>query len=108
MIFNKITAIIPYTAIDKVIDNLIGLGVIWITVEKVRGHGEYRNYFEKDCMTDCIRVEIFIEEEKVRCITDAICYAAYDGINSDGMIAIHSVEEFIRVRDFKAAAENVC
>jgi nitrogen regulatory protein PII len=105
---NKITAVIPYTAIDKVEENLTALGVVWITVEKVRGHGEHVNYYDKDCMTDCIRIEVFIEEEKARCIADAICYGAYDGKNSDGMVAIHPVEEFIRVRDFKEAAENAC
>ena len=107
MRFNRITAIIPYSAIDKVKDNLIGLGIDWVTIEKLRGHGEHLNYFEKDCMTDCICIEVFIEEQKARCIADAICYATYDGENSDGMIAIHPVEEFIRVRDFKEAAENV-
>lgn len=107
MSYKRITAIIPDTSLEKVENNLVGLDVNWITVSKNRGHGEHRDYFQKDCMTDCIRIEIFIESDKARCIADAICYAAYEGENSEGMVAISPVEEFMRVREFKEAVENV-
>lgn len=107
MNFKRITAIIPDISLEKVESNLVGLGVNWITVSKNRGHGEYRDYFQKDCMSDCVRIEIFVEANKARCIADAICYAAYDGLNSDGMVAISSVDEFLIVREFKGATENL-
>lgn len=107
MSYKRITAIIPDTSLAKVESNLVGLGVNWITVSKNRGHGEHRDYFQNDCMTDCIRIEIFIETNKAGCIADAICYAAYEGLNSEGMVAISPVEEFMRVREFKGVIENV-
>ena len=94
MNYKRITAIIPDTSLEKVESNLVGLG-------------EHRDYFQKDCMTDCIRIEIFIESDKARCIADAICYAAYEGENSEGMVSISPVEEFMRVREFSEAVENV-
>lgn len=107
MDYKRITAIIPDTSLEKVESSLVGLGVNWITVSKNRGHGEHQNYFQKDCMTDCIRIEIFIESDKAKCIADAICYATYEGEDSDGMVAILPVEEFMRVREFKGVMENV-
>lgn len=107
MSYKRITAIIPETSLEKVEGNLVGLGVIWITVSRNRGHGEHRDYYQRDCMTDCIRIEIFIESDKARCIADAICYGAYEGTNSDGMVAISPVEEFMKVREFKEVIENV-
>ena len=104
MDYKRITAIIPDTSIENVKSNLIGLGVNWITVSRNRGHGEHMDYYQKDRMTDCIRIEIFIEEEKAICIADAICYGAYDGENSDGMVAISPVDKFIMVREFKEVA----
>ena len=107
MNYKRITAIISDTSLEKVEENLVGLGVNWITVSKNRGHGEHRDYYQRDCMTDCIRIEIFIESDKAKCIADAICYAAYEGTNSDGMVAISPVEEFMLAREFKRVIENV-
>ena len=52
-------------------------------------------------MSEWVRVEIIIEQEKVKDIMDKITHAAYEGIESDGMIAIETVDKFIPIKEFK-------
>jgi len=101
MHFQKFTAILPELTLEKVIKALMNVDVTWVTVCKQRGHGEYRNYFVNDCMSEWVRVEILIEQEKVKDIVDKIVHAAYEGIESDGMIAVETVDEFIPIKEFK-------
>ena len=52
MHFQKFTAILPELTLEKVIKALMNVDVTWVTVCKQRGHGEYRNYFVNDCMSE--------------------------------------------------------
>lgn len=52
-------------------------------------------------MSEWVRVELITEQEKVKDIVDKIAHAAYEGIESDGMIAIEMVDEFIPIKEFK-------
>lgn len=107
MPFKKITAIISEQNLEKVLTSLDDAGATWVTVCKQHGHGEYRNYFVKHYMGEFIRIEVFIEHEKVKDIVNAIGYAAYDGIESDGMIAVELVEDFLPVKEFKERQDDV-
>lgn len=107
MRFKKITAMITRTSLDRVSDALKNIQVTWITVCSQRGHGEHPVISERDWMSDCVRIEIFIEGEKTKDVVDAIGYAAYEGLESNGMIAVESVEEFIPIREFKTQLADV-
>jgi len=100
MNYRKITAIIPSLSLDNVEKELIALGVPGMTVSKVHGYGDYRNYYAKDTMSDCSRVEIFTEVEKARQIVNTIARTVHQGMETDGVIAILPVEEFIHIREF--------
>lgn len=100
MKFRKVTAIFPELDLKKVEEALIDIGVPGMTVTRAHGFGEYRNFFAEDCMSDCVRVEIFTEAEKASEIADTIARTVHEGMTSDGMIAILPVEEFMHIRQY--------
>lgn len=101
MRFQKITAIISLTSVEKVCQALKHAGVTWITVSEQRGHGEHPILSERHCLSNCMRVEIFIEKEKTMDIVDLIGHAAYEGEESEGMIAIETIDDFVPIKEFK-------
>ena len=101
MQFKKITAMITRTSLERVTDALRNIHVTWITVCTQRGHGETPVISERDWMGDCVRIEIFIEADATKDVVEAIGYAAYEGAESNGMIAVETVDEFLPIRDFK-------
>lgn len=96
----KVTAIIPSLTLDEVEKALIAIGVPGMSVTKVHGYGEYRNYYSEDTMSDCARIEIFIAAEKATLIAKTIANTVHQGMSTDGVIAIMPVEEFMHIRDF--------
>lgn len=101
MSFQKITAIISLTSVDKVCQALKHAGVTWVTVSQQRGHGENPILSERHCLSNCVHVEIFIEKEKTMEIVDLLGHAAYEGEESEGMIAIETIDDFFPIREFK-------
>jgi nitrogen regulatory protein PII len=101
MRFQKITAIISLTAVDKVCHALKHADVTWITASQQRGHGEHPIYSERDCMSSCMHIEIFIEEKKVKEVVDLLGRTAYEGEESEGMIAIETIDNLIPIKMFK-------
>lgn len=51
---------------------LRSLGIGGITLSKVRGFGEYRNYFSGDGLTEHTKVEIFVDDDKVEALLAAL------------------------------------
>jgi nitrogen regulatory protein P-II 1 len=103
MNFRKETAIFPSVDLDKVEHALICTGVLGMTVSTTHGFGEYRNYYARDTMTDCVRVEIFTEANKADEIAKVIARTVHQGRNSDGIIAVLPVENLLHIREFKEA-----
>lgn len=101
MNFRKITAIFPGLELEKVEQALIGIGVPGMTVCNTHGLGEYRNYYAKDSMTDCVRVEIFIEADRADEIVKTIARTVHHGMNSDGIVAVLPVEDLLHIREFE-------
>ncbi len=101
MRFKKITAIISLTAVDKVCHALKHADVTWIAASQQRGHGEHPIYSERDCMSSCMHIEIFIEQEKVEEIVDLLGRTAYEGEESEGMIAVGPIDDLIPIKTFK-------
>ena len=100
MKFAKVTAIFPSLELDKVEKELIGIGVPGMTISKTHGFGEYRNYYNKDSMTDCVRIEIFTGVDNVDKIVKTIARAAHHGLDSDGIVSVLPVEDVLHIRDF--------
>lgn len=64
MDFRKVTAIIRGDKLEKVEQRLHELRVPGISVTRVKGYGEYANFYTNDWMTPHARVEIFISARR--------------------------------------------
>ena len=101
MKYRKVTAIIPTFSLEDVENALLDIAVPGMTVTRAHGMGEYRNFYTKDGMSDCSRVEVYIEAAKASEVADTIAKAVHQGMSTDGVIAITPVEEFMHIREYE-------
>lgn len=104
MKFRKVTAIIQMTVLETVERALQEAGVKGISVTRVKGFGEYANFYAQDRMVRHARIEIFTSAEKAGRIADVIMDAAHTGVPGDGIVAILPVEHLMRIRSKSVAA----
>lgn len=88
-----IIAIIRRDRLEPVERKLQDIGVERINVSKVKGYGEYRDFFARDWMVEEVRLEIFTRHAEVDRITAAIMDAAHTGVPGDGIVAVVPVEK---------------
>lgn len=93
-----IVAIIRRDRLEAVERKLQDIGVERISVAKVKGYGEYHDFFARNWMVEEVRVEIFTRKEEVEGITSAIMEAAHTGLPGDGVVAVIPVEKFFLIR----------
>ena len=93
-----ITAIFPRDRLEAVEEKLRRMGVERVDVSKVRGYGEYRNFYTRDWMVDEIRLDIFTRANEVPSIAAAIMDAAHTGEPGDGIVAVVPIEKFYLIR----------
>ena len=92
MSYQHVITIIPSLALKKVEKALSVIGIPAVNVVTVRGYGEYKNYFQADCMDTCSRLEVFCETTKLDEIIKAIAQAAHGGLTTDGIIAVNPID----------------
>ena len=98
MEFSKVTAIFRNDALKEVEDKLKGINISGITVTRVKGFGEYANFFSRDWLSTHTRIEIFTSSVKAEKIARTIMEAANYGAKGDGIVAILPVEKVFRIR----------
>ena len=98
MKYRKVTAIIRRDVLEKVERKLQQAGVNGISVTRVKGYGEYADFYARDWMVTYARIEIFTTEEKADDIAQAIVEAAHVGLSGDGIVAVLPVEKLYRIR----------
>ena len=98
MDIKQIVAIIRRDKLEPVEKKLQHMRVERINVSKVKGYGEYHDFFTRDWMVDEVRIEIFTRNDEVESITAAIMEAAHTGVPGDGIVAIVPVEKFFLIR----------
>ena len=98
MDIKQIVAIIRRDKLEPVEKKLQGMGVERINVSKVKGYGEYHDFFARDWMVEEVRLEIFTRKDEVETIATAIMDAAYTGVPGDGIVAVVPVEKFFLIR----------
>ena len=98
MELSAVIAIVRREALERVEESLRAIGVAGISISKVKGYGEYHNFFALDGLTDNVRVEIFVRRDRASTITDAIIGAAHTGSRGDGIVVVHPIEKFINIR----------
>jgi nitrogen regulatory protein P-II 1 len=95
----KIIVIVRNQALEKVEGRLIDMRVKGISVSKVKGYGEYANFFNPDWMVTHSRIEIFTEEGRADEIVTAIMEVAHTGMAGDGIVAVVPVQKVYRIRN---------
>ena len=95
---SAVIAIVRREALERVEEALRIMGVSGVSISKVKGYGEYHNFFVADSLTDNVRIEIFTRTESTEAISAAIVAAAHTGSRGDGIVVIHPIEKFINIR----------
>ncbi len=98
MNYRKVTAIFRLDLLGKVERKLQELGVKSVTVTKVKGYGEYTDFYAKDWLTTHARVELFLDKKDAEVTAQAIMDAASLDMAGDGVVAILPVEKLYRIR----------
>lgn len=98
MDLSVIIAIIRRDRLENVEQGLREMGVRGITVSKVKGYGNYHNFFAQDWMVESVRLEIFTRKDKVDAIAAAIMKTAHTGSPGDGVVVAYPIEKFFNIR----------
>jgi len=94
---NVVIAIIRTEVLEQVESCLEKLGLEGISVSRVKGYGEYEDFYRRDHMTSYNRLEIFVSEAKAEDIARCIIGAAHSGLPDDGIVSILPVRKFYRI-----------
>ncbi len=94
----KITAIIRTDVLGQVQSALEAIAVPGMSLSRVKGYGEYANFYRADWCVAHARIEVFAEAQRVEEIVMAITDAAYTGVPGDGIVAVTPVESLIHIR----------
>ncbi len=97
MEMNVVVAIIRTEMLDQVEFCLEKLGLEGISISRVKGHGEYENFYSGDHMTSYDRLEISAPESRVENIARCIVSAVHSGLPDDGIVSILAVRKFYRI-----------
>jgi len=108
MDFRKVTAIFRPGRLEAVEEKLRSMDVPGISVTKVKGYGEYANFYEPDWMCEYVRVEVFIGKNKAEEIAEAIVEVAHTGVDGDGIVAVLPVESVYHIRLKEKCNHEVC
>jgi nitrogen regulatory protein PII len=93
-----VIAIIRPDVLTELETKLYSLGIPGMTVTKVKGFGEYIDFYSKNHLTEHLKVEIFVEESKVEELTGAIMEVAHSDIPGAGIVAVLPVDRFFHIR----------
>ena len=96
--FSLIIANFRRGKLEEVEKKLEGLGIERVNVSKVRGFGEYHNYFAPNWLEGEVRVEIFTKKHDVETVVSAIIETARTGLPGDGVVAVLPVEKLYLIR----------
>ena len=108
MKFRKVTAIIRPERLEAVEECLKRLNVPGISVTKVKGFGEYENFYKPDWLCQNVRVEVFTSTIQADEVSQHIMDAAHTGLEGDGIVAILPVETLYHIRNKEKCKYETC
>ncbi len=106
MTIKKITAIINEMQLDNVAKALCDHSVTGFTIHPVTGRGNYCNMFSKDGLVTHKQIEIYTSEEHATQIAALIMKTADVALNSEGLVAVTTVDELFWVYQQTLAQDN--
>ncbi len=99
MCYHKIHAYVRSHRREAVEEAMLKLGISGFSYCRVKGAGEYANYFSPDHHVEHARFEVFIAENQVDSLVAAIVDAAQTHSQGDGLVAVMPVERIVRIRN---------
>ena len=93
-----VVAIVRPDRVASLERKLIGLGIGGITVSRVKGFGEHRNYFVNDWLTEHTKLEVFVEDARVEALLSALREGAVSDVPGAGVAAVLPVDAFLPLR----------
>ena len=101
-----VVAIIRTLALEPVEKTLQEIGVRGLTVTRARGFGAHANLFSGDWLVDQVKIEIYLEQDRVESVVAAILDTAHSESPGDGIVAVLPVEKVYSVRTRCEQAPN--
>ena len=108
----KIEAIVRHFKLEDVKNALIEKGVTGMTITEVRGFGRQKGHTEMYRGTEYrvdfvpkVKIEVAVEDTKLKTVIDTIAKAAQTGQIGDGKIFVSSLEETVRIRTGETGKE---
>jgi nitrogen regulatory protein P-II 1 len=108
MEFCKVTAIIRPDRLEQVEQALQVLKVPGVSVTRVKGYGEYADFYTPDWMLTHVRVEVFIGQHRAEGVAEAMMEAAHTGLEGDGIVAVTPVESVYHIRTREKCRYDAC
>ena len=109
-----ITAIIKPFKLQEVREALIAAGINGLTLTEVKGYGRQKGHTElyrgAEYTVDTlpkIKLEILIEDDKLKVVTETITSSAGTAKIGDGKIFITSVDDVIRIRTGETGGDAI-
>jgi nitrogen regulatory protein P-II 1 len=100
-----VIAVVKPFKVDDVKAALQAVGVTGLTVSEARGFGRQRGHTEvyrgAEYQVDFVpksRIEVWVDDDQVDGVVDAIVKAARTGKIGDGKVAVAPLEEVVRIR----------
>ncbi len=101
-----VVAIIRTFALEPVEKTLQEMGVRGLTVTRAKGFGAHANLFSGDWLVDQVKIEIYLEQDRVESIVAAILDTAHAESQGGGIVAVLPVEKVYSVRSRGEEAPN--
>lgn len=92
MAFKYVIAILQPEVIQALEAQLSRIGVGGITLTRVKGFGDYKNFFSRDWLTDHAKAELFVEDARVDALLDVL--REVTNAAAPGVVAVIPVESF--------------
>ena len=101
----KIEAIVRHFKLEDVKNALVEKGITGMTITEVRGFGRQKGHTEMYRGTEYrvdfvpkVKVEVVVDDGKLKTAIDTIVKAAQTGQIGDGKIFVSSLEDCVRIR----------
>ncbi len=104
MNMHYIIAIVPPEVVESLEEKLRNLHVGGITLTRVKGYGEYKNFFSNDWLSEYTKIEIFAEASKVDALLGVLRETGAADVPGSGIAAVIPVGTFFHLRTGAASA----
>jgi nitrogen regulatory protein P-II 1 len=101
----KIEAIVRHFKLEDVKNALLEKGVSGMTISEVRGFGRQKGHTEMYRGTEYrvdfvpkVKIEVAVDDGKVKAAIDAIVKTSQTGQVGDGKIFVSTIDEAVRIR----------